>query len=237
MKRDSFVSIENFERYISLIPNRLAFGRAPQGKPEVQELTEHGRGVTHIVNIRRASEGKYDIFWYKKMTRATTLHLPIELPQSANTKTDFVKDEDILAKARQVVNVLKKDEKAHVFIHGFDAYNYTSVFALVCWALSAPRSGAHFNPVEELKVLYGADIACDFPRYEPHVQQIHRILDTAKRDIFTAFDRGLKRQKHEPEDGAHAGGGDLQGERPESRDGGGGSQCSEPAGSGAGHTN
>lgn len=178
------VLIDEFERYIELSHGRLGFGCSPKGKDGLESLVID-KGVNLIVNLRH-KQGKFDPLWYVKLTRAKVVHIPLEEPK------ELLKDDLILEKARQVVGMMKKDPKTHVFIHGTTAYDYTSVFALLCWVLS----GGPKDPLGELREKYGDDLTRDFPSQEVHRTQLMRIVNASKRDIFAAFDRGsLKKQK------------------------------------------
>jgi hypothetical protein len=103
--------------------------------------------------------------------------------------------------------MLLKDPQVHVFIHGFDAYNYTAVFALLVWYFVKQTESVNFHPLEALKDLYGEDLACDFPSYERHREQLLEIIEKSKTDILSAFTRGtfkkpkISHEQQQPEDG------------------------------------
>ena len=196
------VRIEELEKYIELIPGRLGFGCAPKGVDMLNVLMGN-YGVNVIVNIRQLHQ-KHNVLWYKDKTKAQVIHIPLELPQDVDTRKELVKSSELLEKSRMVANILLKDVKKHVFIHGYDAYNYTAVFALLVWNFAQPTR-QHFNPLRALEDLYGVDLACDFPSYERHREQVLEIIQDSKRDILSAFARVTKKPKtdHELQNGGN----------------------------------
>lgn len=230
MKRGS-IRIEEFEKYIELIPGRLGFGCAPN-TAHLNELALHYK-VNVIVNIRQPHP---KALWYQNKTRAQVLHIPLELPRTADTRKDLVDSNKLIEAARQVSGILLKDPKKHVYIHGFDAYNYTSVFALLVWTFAQPQFN-DFDPLKELETMYGVDLVRDFPSYERHREQLTNIIRESRKDIFSAFARGNnKKHKHEQQqqhkDGADSGPSDIQGGQPGETPGNFGNDTTAPGGTG-----
>lgn len=196
--------IEDFEKYIQLIPGRLGFGCAPRGTG-LDELTIHHK-VNVIVNIRQAHP-KINVMWYKEKTGAHVLHVPLE---PARNSEELVDSRRLLEQARMVASIVQKDVTKHVFIHGFDAYNYTSVFALLVWTFTQPQN---FDPLVQLKEMYGEDLSCDFPRTEGHREQLMNIIRESRKDIFSAFSRVskklVKRDEQSDSNGASGGASDV----------------------------
>lgn len=200
-----------FEKYIQLLPGRLGFGCAPKGR-ELDELTQT-RGVNVIVNIRQPHP-KVNVLWYKdKLDGKSTqvLHIPLELPPSADQRKDVVEPTRLVEQARKVSSIILDDETRHVFIHGFNAYNYTSVFALLVWTFAQPQRKS-FNPLHELKQLYGADMVADFPASDLHRRQLMDIIKESSKDLFTAFARVSKKRKTDGVGNAQNGPGDGPGD-------------------------
>lgn len=224
------IRIEEFEKYIELIPGRLGFGCAPN-TAHLNELALHYK-VNVIVNIRQPHP---KALWYQSKTRAQVLHIPLELPRTADTRKDLVDSNKLVEGARQVSGILLKDPKKHVYIHGFDAYNYTSVFALLVWTFAQPQLN-DFDPLKELEIMYGVDLARDFPSYERHREQLTDIIRESRKDIFSAFARGNnKKHKHEQQqhkDGADSGPSDIQGGQPGETPGDFGNDTAVPGGTG-----
>jgi hypothetical protein len=212
------VRVEDFEKYIELIPRRLGFGCAPRGT-HVDELTIN-RGVNVIVNIRQ-THPKFNVLWYKSQTKAEVLHIPLELKEDEDGGVgDTLQDDKKLTEqARMVASILLKDDKKHIYIHGYDAYNYTSVFALLVWTFAQPKI-ATFDPLKEFEKLYGRDMTCDYPSSAALRKQLTDVIQMSRKDIFSAFARGsstTKRLKHEQQqhqDGASSGSGDIHSQPP-----------------------
>jgi hypothetical protein len=135
MKRGS-IRIEEFEKYIELIPGRLGFGCAPN-TAHLNELALHYK-VNVIVNIRQPHP---KALWYQSKTRAQVLHIPLELPRTADTRKDLVDSNKLIEAARQVSGILLKDPKKHVYIHAQHPQEGWVALGLALWRHT--DDGAH----------------------------------------------------------------------------------------------
>lgn len=203
------LNIEDVEDEIWVIPGRLAFGRRPKRtflKKRMEERKDQEgakesnakktKGDTPL-GARVPQEIKFNTIvnlwrseWYKDEIPKGNgyFYFPLEDANGCDlTDTVATDDAALLKIAKKIVLLLKGDEPAIIFVHGYGATRYACVITLLAWALFANFS----NPIEALHrdvFLNQEHICCDFlPKDDPLTLRFLNLLNKERSGIKRHF--------------------------------------------------